>query len=402
MDDSLPLAGLRVLDVSTFIAAPAAAVVLGDFGADVIKIEQPGSGDPNREAMGFAAYPKAEANYPWLMDSRNKRSLALDLKHPQSHAVLERLVRGADVLVTNLPLTVRERLSLRAEDLLALNDRLVYASLSGYGEAGADRDQPGFDANAYFARSGFLDALRYEGDPPHFAPPSSGDRATAMALVSAIMMGLYRRERTGRGGVVGSSLLAAGLWSNGVFAQAALVGGYLGPRPRRERPRSALGNCYRTRDDRWLLLTLPREEAGWPLLCRALERADLLEDARYATTTGRRDRAAELTVEFDRAFAAHDLAYWRAQLLRHRITFSVIQRMRDVVVDAQARAAGAIVPTAVPEMPETIAAPLFMRGCAPRVAHRAPALGEHSDEILREAGFDEASIDALREGGALG
>ncbi|MEK9720814.1 MAG: CoA transferase, partial [Quisquiliibacterium sp.] len=129
--DALPLAGLRVLDLSTFIAAPAAAVVLGDYGADVIKIEQPGSGDPNREAVGFASYPDSEVDYPWLMDSRNKRSLALDLKHPLAHEVLERLVRAADVLITNLPLAVRERLKIRDLDLLRLNPRLVYASLTG-------------------------------------------------------------------------------------------------------------------------------------------------------------------------------------------------------------------------------------------------------------------------------
>ncbi|MCA9858053.1 MAG: CoA transferase, partial [Dehalococcoidia bacterium] len=123
--DALPLAGLRVLDLSTFIAAPSAAVVLCDYGADVIKIEQPGSGDPNREAVGFAAYPNSDVNYPWLMDSRNKRSLALDLKHPESHAVLERLVRGADVLITNLPPAVRERLKIRHDDLAPLNARLI-------------------------------------------------------------------------------------------------------------------------------------------------------------------------------------------------------------------------------------------------------------------------------------
>ncbi|MEZ5728440.1 MAG: CoA transferase [Burkholderiaceae bacterium] len=306
--DALPLAGLRVLDLSTFIAAPSAAVVLCDYGADVIKIEQPGSGDPNREAVGFAAYPNSDVNYPWLMDSRNKRSLALDLKHPESHAVLERLVRGADVLITNLPPAVRERLKIRYDDLASLNARLVYASLTGYGESGPDRDQPGFDANAYYARTGYLDSLRYEGGPPHFQLPASGDRATAMALVSAIMIALYRRERTGVGGKVGTSLMASGLWSNGVFAQAALVGAFHTPRPPRERPRTALGTSYRTRDDRWILLTLAREEAGWPLVVRALERPELADDPRFLTSASRHANAAELTRELEASFGAHDLA----------------------------------------------------------------------------------------------
>jgi crotonobetainyl-CoA:carnitine CoA-transferase CaiB-like acyl-CoA transferase len=399
--DNLPLAGLKVLDLSTFIAAPSAAVVLGDYGADVIKIEQPGGGDPNRDAVAFASYPDSDVNYPWQMDSRNKRSLALDLKHPQAHEVLERLVRSADVLITNLPLAVRERLKIRHEDLHPLNSRLIYASLTGYGETGPDRDQPGFDANAYYARSGYLDALRYDGDPPHFQLPASGDRATAMALVSAIMMALFRRERTGEGGMVGTSLLACGLWSNGVYAQAALVDAYLSPRQRRERPRSALANCYRTRDDRWILLTLPREEAGWPLVCKATGRPELVDDPRFLTSASRRAHAVELTRELDDAFCTQDLAYWRDQLARHRVIFSVIQRLRDIGDDQQTRHAGAVVDTAIPEMPRTIAAPIRLAGVQPRIAHRAPALGEHSDEILREAGLSNEQIDRLRAGGAV-
>jgi crotonobetainyl-CoA:carnitine CoA-transferase CaiB-like acyl-CoA transferase len=400
--ESLPLAGLKVLDLSTFIAAPSAAVVLGDYGAEVIKVEQPGGGDPNREAVGFASYPDSDVNYPWMMDSRNKRSIALDLKHPQAHDVLVQLVRDADVLITNMPPAVRERLKIRHEDLADINPRLIYASLTGYGETGPDRDQPGFDANAYYARSGYLDALRYDGEPPHFALPASGDRATAMALVSSIMMALYRRERTGQGAMVGTSLLASGLWSNGVYAQAALVDAFLSPRPPRDRPRTALGNCYRTSDDRWILLTLPREEAGWPLICKAIGRPELLDDPRYVTSASRRAHAVELTRELDAAFALHDLAYWRAELGRNRVIHSVIQRMQDIGHDEQARYAGAVVDTAIPEMPRTIAAPIHIAGVTPRLAHRAPALGEHSDEILREAGFSAEQIDGLRAGGAVG
>ncbi|MEK9777415.1 MAG: CoA transferase, partial [Quisquiliibacterium sp.] len=255
---------------------------------------------------------------------------------------------------------------------------------------------------AYYARSGYLDALRYEGDPPHFQLPASGDRATAMALVSAIMMALFRRERTGQGGMVATSLLACGLWSNGVFAQAALVDAYLSPRPRRERPRSALGNCYRTRDERWILLTLPREEAGWPLVCQAVGLPQLQQDPRFLTSALRRANAAELTGELDAAFCRQDLAYWREQLAKHRVIFSVIQRMQDIGQDQQAIDCGAVVQTDIPEMPLTIAAPIQLDGVAPKLARRAPALGEHSDEILREIGFTSAQIEHLRIESALG
>ena len=192
-DEALPLAGIRVLDISSFIAAPAAAAVLGDWGADVIKIEGP-DGDPNRMMVReTASYPKSPVNYAWHLDARNKRTVVLDLKQPAGRAALDRLVATSDVLICNFPPVVRERLRLHYEDLKPVNPRLIYASLTGYGETGPDRDRPGFDATAYFARSGLFDAQRYEGGPPGTAVPAQGDRATGMGLVSAILMGLMRR-----------------------------------------------------------------------------------------------------------------------------------------------------------------------------------------------------------------
>src|SRR5579883_1310319 len=229
-ESALPLAGLKVLDISSFIAAPAAAVVLGDWGADVIKIEGP-DGDSNRQFMTYSAnYKKPTANYPWGMESHNKHPRVLDLKKPEARAALDRLLKWADVMIVNFPPLVREKLKLSYEDIKPVNPRLIYASLTGYGETGPDRDRPGFDATAYFARSGLLDAQRYEGGPPGVPGPAQGDRATAMTLVSAILLALMHRTKTGEGSWVGTSLLGNGLWSCGVIAQAALVGAYLPPR----------------------------------------------------------------------------------------------------------------------------------------------------------------------------
>ena len=183
-ETALPLAGLRVLDISSFIAAPAAAVVLGDWGADVIKVEGP-EGDPNRRIMHNSSnYPKSEVNYPWQMDSRNKRSIVLDLKQPAARAALDRLIAKSDVLICNFPPPVRDKLKLAYDDVKPVNPRLIYASLTGYGETGPDRDRPGFDATAYFARSGLLDAAALRRRHRRaFSLPAQGDRATAMALV---------------------------------------------------------------------------------------------------------------------------------------------------------------------------------------------------------------------------
>lgn len=392
----LPLAGLRVLDISSFIAAPAAAVVLGDWGADVIKIEGP-DGDPNRTIMNDSSnYPKAAVNYPWEMDSRNKRSLVLDLKKPPARAALDRLIATSDVLICNFPPLVREKLGLGYEAVKAVNPSMIYASLTGYGETGSDRDRPGFDATAYFARSGLLEAQRYEGGPPGVPGPAQGDRATAMALVSSILMALIHRMKTGEGSWVGTSLLANGLWSCGVIAQAALAGAFLPPRPPPDRPRSALGNIYRTADDRWLQLTIVREDKLWAPLCQAIGRPALVDDPRFAALPDRRKNSAALAAILRDAFATRDYPYWLKVLAEHEITFGVISRPQDVPEDPQAIACGAIVETAIQQMPRTLSNPMRLSFAEQRLAHPAPALGQHSEEILREAGLSAAEIAELR------
>ena len=252
---TLPLSGIRILDVASFIAAPVAATVLGDYGADVIKVEPLGEGDPNRTiAVVASGYPKSPVNYPWHLDSRGKRSLAIDLKHEQARAAFDRVIATADVLITNYPLASRRRLRLDYEAVASVNPRLIYASFTGYGETGPDADQVGFDTTAYFARSGIMDGARYDDAVPGVTMPAQGDRAAAMALAAAIMIALWNREKTGKGTKVSSSLLANGIWANGNAVQAALVGAPLPKRPPPDRPRSALANVYRTKDGRWFQL----------------------------------------------------------------------------------------------------------------------------------------------------
>lgn len=396
----LPLEGLKVLDVSSFIAAPAAAVVLGDYGADVIKVEQPGEGDPHRVNIGLTNFPKAAVNYPWHLDARNKRSIALDLKSPDGRAALDRLIVQADVLITNYPFPVRTRLKLTYEDVQARNERLIYASFSGYGESGPDKDQIGFDSNGFFARTGILDSARYEGQPPAFSLPAAGDRPSAMALLSGILIALLDRERTGRGTHVSSSLLANGLWANGVHAQAALVGGFLPPRPPRSQPRSGVANLYETRDRRWMQLSIVREDKMWSAFCRAIERPELEHDPRFIDTPIRRSNAAALTQILDGVFGTRDWADWHRILMTANIPHAPIARAEDIPHDEQAIAAGAIVESDNPEMPRTIAAPFQIGGIAARKAGPGPMLGQHTSEILLEAGLSLAEIAALRSSGA--
>jgi crotonobetainyl-CoA:carnitine CoA-transferase CaiB-like acyl-CoA transferase len=402
-ESALPLAGIRVLDVASFIAAPVAATVLGDYGADVIKVEPPGEGDPNRTiAIVAAGYPKSPVSYPWHLDSRGKRSLAIDLKNENARAAFDRIIASADVLITNYPLAARVRLRLDYDAVAKVNPRLIYASFTGYGETGPDADQVGFDLTAYFARSGILDGARYDGAAPAVTMPAQGDRATGLALATGIMLALWNRERTGRGTKVASSLYANGIWANGNVVQGALVGATLPKRPPPDRPRSALTNAYRTRDDRWFQLTVVQEERAWQGICRTIERQDLASDPRFADMPARRANAAELAGLLRQSFAAHDFEHLRVRLKAEAIPFAPIARAEDVVEDAQAVAAGAIVPTEYAEMPRTVAVPFSLADVPLPPPEPGPALGAHSEEILREAGVPPEEIAALKACGALG
>jgi len=247
-------AGLKVLDCASFIAAPAAATVLSDFGAEVIKIEPPGSGDPYRNLPNLPGYPISPHNFAWLLESRNKRSIALDLSRPEGKAVLYRLVAEADVFITNFPPGVRQRLGITYEELKPLNARLVYASFTGYGEKGEEANKPGFDSNAYWARSGLMDLVRADqSTTPARSVPGMGDHPCAMALYGAIVTALYKRERTGEGSHVSSNLMANGIWAAGVLAQAKLCGAKFQERRPRERALNAVTNHYKCKDGRWLI-----------------------------------------------------------------------------------------------------------------------------------------------------
>lgn len=221
--DPLLFEGLKVIDAATWIAAPVAATMLADFGADVIKIESPDVGDAYRNFASMAGSPNADVNYAWLMDARNKRSLALNLKSEEGIAILRQLVAASDVYITNHPLAMRRKLGLMYEDLAPLNSRLIYASFTAYGEEGPERDREGFDLVAYWARSGLMDMVRASGAEPAMSLPGMGDHPSAVSVYAAIVTALLRRERTGKGGRVHTSLLANGLWSGSTIAQAVFA-----------------------------------------------------------------------------------------------------------------------------------------------------------------------------------
>ena len=395
------LEGLRVIDAANFIAGPVSTTMMADFGADVIKVEPP-TGDIYR--VRGAGYIPSPYNYPWIVDNRTKRSVAIDLRTTDGQALLHRLVRDADVFVTNAPLDSRARLRVRYEDLAPLNARLIYASISAYGEAGEEASKPGFDSIALWARTGLMDLVRPSPDAaPSRSLPGMGDHPTGTALFAAIMTGLYHRERTGRGTAVSTSLMANGLWMNAIPVQGILCGARTEVRPPREEAVSALANLYRCRDGRWFMLTITGDERHWDTFAKGIGREDLVTDPRFAETPARRTNARVLTTILDEHFGTKDWADWAPLLEKTGVAFGVVSTLDDIPHDAQMRDSGALVPIADPRAGAslTVSSPLQIRGQEKVPARMAPEIGEHTVEVLRAAGVAESEIERLLRDGIV-
>jgi crotonobetainyl-CoA:carnitine CoA-transferase CaiB-like acyl-CoA transferase len=388
---------LLVIDCASFIAGPAAGTVLSDFGARVIKIEPPGLGDSYRNLFRMRGGPPDAIDYFWALDSRNKESLALDLKLPAARAVLEALVRKADVFITNFPFPIRERLRLRPEDIRPLNSKLIYASLTPYGEDGPERDRTAYDTTAWWARSGLMEMVRATPETEHaLSMPGMGDHPTAIAMYGAIVTALYRRQLTGEGCAVSTSLLANGLWSNSCQVQAALCGYELtGRGPRGER--SALSEVYQTLDERAFILAIANPAREWPLLARAVGHDEWLDEPLLSTPVARFENAALLVSLLEEAFAAEPWAYWRERLTQAGVTFGIVGRIEDHLEDPQVEANRLLPAFTDGDGLRTVDSPFQIAGEDKRAPRMAPEVGQHTMQILQECGFTADEIASLAE-----
>lgn len=391
------LSGLKVLEFASFVFGPGAAMLLGDFGADVIKVEAPGIGDPYRHTHKSPPFMPHEFAYMWQQDNRNKRSIALDMKQPEGRETFLKLVRQSDVLITNFPPNVLERLKIRYEDLRAENPRMIYGQVTGYGEKGPDANKPGFDATAYWARTGLMDIVRTAESDPAMSAPAMGDHPSAMTMYAGVMTALYKRERTGEGSKVSSSLMATGLWANSAALGGVLAGAPAIQRSSRIKPRNALINQYQTSDGRWMLIVALPEDKCWPLFATAIGREDLMQDPRFIDTPARISNASDLTRIIDAAMQAKDFAFWQKRLMECNVTFSLVATLEEVASDPQALMNDMIMPVEghTYGRGQMVNSPIWVSGSDKVAAKVGPELGANGREVMRELGYADAAIEQM-------
>lgn len=397
--EELIFEGLKVLDVGSWIAGPVAGTMLADRGASVIKVEAPEIGDGYRNYAILPFTPTADVNYTWALDARNKRSITLNLKSEDGMAILRQLIAECDIYITNQPLPLRRLLKLNYEDIKPLNERMIYASLTPYGETGPDSDNEAFDLVAYWNRSGLMNKMRPPGSEPVQAMAGMGDHPTAIALYASIVTALLQRERTGKGCMAYTSLLANGVWSASCLAQAAFARADFSTMPE-QRMTTAL---YRTSDNRWIQLNMVRTQEVMDTMLAAMEAFDLLADERFSTLEARVANAEAFTTRLREIFATKTSDEW-VQILKidNGLPIERVAEFEDLLEDPHLKLNGIIgAPVDDVGIDYIINDPVNTQGVSKVGAKKAPEMGEHTDEVLVELGYDAAAIAALREKGVL-
>ena len=400
-----PLDDVRVIEVDNWMAAPSAGAILSDLGADVIKVE-PLGGDPMRGMSRPAKVDGAlgERDLQFDVDNRGKRSAAVALDTDAGADVVRRLCRDADVFLCNLLPHRQQRFGLDPDRLLAVNERLVHATLTGYGTEGPEAWRPGYDVTAFFGRSGLYDAMR-EGDDGlvPMARPAQGDHTTGLALVSAILAALRLVDRTGRGQVVETSLFETAVWTQASDFGVTAVDGAPVRHRARDQQVVATANRFPCGDGNWLVVNM-LEPSAWPRFCKAIGLDHLLDDERLQTTKGRFDNMAEVIAAIDDALAARSRDEWGVVFDDHGLVWGPVLGLHEVVRDPQAEHLGMFPmiddPTTGPY--RTVRIPIRIRDTEVGPKGRSPDLGEHTRSVLGGAGYTAAEVAALIDSGAIG
>lgn len=400
------LKGVRVVELGLWVAGPAAAGILADWGAEVIKVEMP-SGDPMRKLFSALSGSKEARCPPFDLYNRGKKSIAFDINAPDGRKMMDKLLATADVFVTNMRPQFLERAGLDPATLQARYPRLVYASLTAYGLEGPDRDAPGYDMAAFSGRSGMAERATPAGGQPPILPGGLGDNVSAMSLVSGICAALFQRERSGQGQLVATSLLRTGIYSIGMDVSSRMGLGRAASPPPRTKPQNPLMNLYSAGDGKWFWLVGAESERHWPVIARAIGRADLIEDERFKTPRDRRRNSTALVAEIDAALAKRSRDEWSEVFREQDVWWAPVNSIDEVIVDPQAVAAGAFVRVpettgaAPPEEANGVASPVDFSATPAGPAGAPPAVSADAEALLRELGYAADDIQRLRDNKVL-
>lgn len=397
-----PMAGIKVVEMGVWVAGPAAGGILADWGADVVKIEPPGIGDPAR-LFRYMLGGDLPFNPVFENDNRSKRSVAVDLRQPEGLKIALDLIREADVFLSNIRPAGLARLGLDPDTLCARFPRLIYAIVTGYGLEGPEADRAAYDIAAFWARSGIAASLAQPGSPPPHQRGGMGDHNAGLAAAAGISAALFQRERDGKGQVVSTSLLREGIYTLSFDMAVAMRYGL----PIQIGNRKTMGNpainCYADSEGKYFWIVGLEGERHWPPLARAAGHPEWITDPRYANPRDRAMNAAGLIAELDAIFATKTRAEWGAIFDAEKdLWWAPVQTVDEVLADPQAQASGAFVE--VPDGDATTLLPAtpvdFGRTAwAPRAM--APELGQHTDAVLSELGRSPADIMKLRESGII-
>lgn len=394
------LEGLKVVELATYIAAPGAAGIMADWGAEVVKVESP-AGDPIRHFFADLG-DEFTTNAVFEMDNRGKRGIALDISKPEGREALLRLIAKADVFLTNTRPGALKRARLDYDSLKADHPGLIYCSVTGYGLEGPEVDRPGFDIAAFWARAGVAGLTIPKGYEPFPIRTGTGDHVTSLATVSAVLAALFERGRTGKGRLVETSLILTGVYAVASDMAIQLRYGRVASNRTRKEQINPTSNFFRTSEGRWLVLVPRQGGRDWRDLARALGRPEIIEDERFASHSQRRKNAEALVQAFDEGFAALSFEEAARVLDDFDFVWSPVQTAREVADDAQAQAAGCFVEATdgLGARFRAPAAPARFPGADQPPRGPAPTLGQHTDTVLAEAGYSAAEINAMREAGA--
>jgi len=400
------LRNVNVVELGHWVAMPDACAILGDWGADVIKIEAAGSGDALRGVMSYEGLSTTERGINCLFEhqNRNKRSFALNLKHEKAKEILRRLIERADVFATNLRTEAVSRAGLDHDTLTKLYPRLIYAIVNGYGFTGKDKNKPGYDYSAFWARSGCMAKFAEQGGPPQPQRAGVGDNVAGMLIAGAVCAALFHRESSGKGQTLFFNLYHTAIWALSHDIELALFRGIEAPNTKRDSVVNPLWNVYQTKDGRWLQLVMVQSDRYWPIFCKVMGLEHLQDDNRFSDASSRQNNSKVLIPILDSAFRTKTCTEWERLYDENDLVCGRVQSVTEVVNDPQAWENQFFCEIEHPicGRMKYITSPVRFGSAAPDIRLVAPQIGQHTEEVLLELGYEWDDIATFRNDGVIG